>query len=121
MNPTLAKTLHWSPRILGLLIALFTGLFALEVFEEGTPFWQSILAFIHLLFPTLLLLAGLALAWRWPLVGARIFLGWAIFYLMSAAGRFDSSAYLIISGIPALMGLLFLADGCFHCRSSAAH
>ncbi len=111
MNRTLSKTLYWTPRILGLVIALFTGIFALDVFGQGTPFWRTILGFfMHLLVPTLLLLAGVIIAWRRPLVGAVIFLGWAIFYLISAWGRFDISAYLLISGIPALVGALFLAD-----------
>jgi hypothetical protein len=111
MNPSLEKILRWSPRVLGLLIALFTGIFSFDAFEEGVPFWQSLLPFfMHLLVPTLLLLVGLALAWRWPLAGAVIFLGWAVAYPITTLGKVDPLAYVLISGIPALVGLLFLAD-----------
>ncbi len=111
MTSPASQILRWTPRILGLLIALFTGIFALDVFGRGASIWEEILGFlIHLLVPTILLLIAVALAWRWPLVGAVVFLGWAIFYLGMAWGRFDITAYLLISGIPALVGLLFLWD-----------
>ena len=40
----------WGPRVLGIAVAAFLALFALDAFEEGRPVIQSLAAFaIHLL------------------------------------------------------------------------
>jgi hypothetical protein len=44
MNQTVEKVLFWSPRVLGILIAIFISLFALDVFGEGYSFWETIIA-----------------------------------------------------------------------------
>ena len=56
------------------LSILFIGSFALDVFWAEAPWWQNLLGFaIHSL-PTLVLIALLALSWRWPLVSGALFL-----------------------------------------------
>jgi hypothetical protein len=98
------------PRILGLLFAAFISLFALDVFGEGYGFWETIAAlFIHLI-PTWILLAILALAWRWELIGAVAFAGLGVAYLVLARGKFEWFTYLTISGPVFLMSALFLVD-----------
>ena len=62
--------LHWTPRILALLFAVFLSLFALDVFGEGYGFWKTILALVMHLIPTGIVLAVLAVSWRWQWLGA---------------------------------------------------
>ncbi len=59
MTRPVSNLLLWSPRVLGILMALFVGVFALDAVGEG-------LAALLLHFaPTLLLLLVVAVSWRW--------------------------------------------------------
>jgi hypothetical protein len=58
--------------------------------------------------PVWVLLIVLAVAWRWAWVGAAIFLGYSVWYLLVFWGRFPASVYVVMAGPPALVGLLFL-------------
>ena len=111
MNTTIKKTLLWTPRIAGILFVLFIGLFAFDVFEEGFGFWGTLLAlFMHLL-PSILLAIAIYIAWKREWVGAALFIGWAIWYVVFFRDRdFPLMTYTIIAGIPTMIGLLFLAD-----------
>lgn len=107
MKTLTKRTLYWTPRILGVGFALFISLFAQDVFSEGHGFWQTTLALgIHLI-PTVLVLAALAVAWRWEWVGAVLFSGLGAFYVVSTWGRFHWSAYACIAGPLFLLGVLF--------------
>jgi hypothetical protein len=60
VDTTPARLLLWSPRILGILVSLFIGMFALDGSSEGKPLSQAILAFgIHLI-PAFVLLTLVA-------------------------------------------------------------
>jgi hypothetical protein len=89
---------------------MFLSLFALDVFEEGLGFWHTLLALFMHLIPVYIVLIVLAIAWRWEWVGAVLFIALALFYLISTWGRFHWSAYVVISGTAALVGILFLVD-----------
>jgi len=95
----------WIPRVLGILAGLFLGLFALDAFSEGNPLSQALPDFIIHLVPGAVLLAVVALAWRWPWVGAAAFLGLALVYAASNMSRPDW--ILTISGPLAIVGALF--------------
>ena len=73
MNQTVEKILFWSPRVLGLLIAILASLFALDVFGEGYSFWETIAALAMHLIPTLVILIVLGIAWRWESIGGFLF------------------------------------------------
>ena len=111
MNTTLKKTLFWTPRIAGILFVLFISLFAFDVFEEGLGFWRTLLdLFMHLL-PSILLAVAIYIAWKREWVGAILFIGWAIWYVAFFRDRgFPWVSYAVIAGVPAVIGLLFLAD-----------
>lgn len=109
MNTTLKKTLLWMPRIAGILFILFISLFALDVFDAQSGFWETLFGLFMHLIPSILLAIAVALAWRWEWVGAVLFGGWAVWYVTFMRG-FDWSIYAIIAGIPAVIGLLFLVD-----------
>lgn len=108
MRTKSASIMFWTPRVLCLLFAAFISLFAMDVFDESHGFWQTMGAlFIHLI-PTWILLALLAISWRWEWVGGVVFPGLGIFYLVNFWGRFHWSAYALITGPLILLGVLFL-------------
>ncbi len=110
MKTSSKRILFWTPRIVCLLFAVFLSLFALDVFDEHLGFWKTVAAlFIHLI-PTWIVLAVLAVTWRWEWVGAVLFNGLALFYLIAFGGRFHWSAYAVISGSLCLIGFLFLLN-----------
>jgi hypothetical protein len=108
MNKLLKQILFWTPRVAGILFILFLSLFALDIFEMELGFWGTILGLFMHLIPSILLAITLALAWKWEWVGTLAFWGWAIWYVFAARG-FHWSVYVLIAGIPALIGTLFLA------------
>ncbi|HEX6384502.1 MAG TPA: hypothetical protein VF177_07520 [Anaerolineae bacterium] len=109
MNKSVKQILFWTPRVLSVLFAIFISLFAFDVFDEGYTFWQTILALLIHLIPTGIILLGLALSWRWEWIGAILFTGLSVFYLVAAQGQ-HWSAYLLISGPLFLIGALFLLN-----------
>ena len=92
--------LVWAPRVLGIAVALFIGVFALDALSEGV---RAIL--MHLV-PTFVLLVAVLLAWRRPWVGALVFIALAVVYAASVPARPDW--ILVISGPLLAVGLLFL-------------
>jgi hypothetical protein len=110
MSPGIKRVLFWSPRILGILFAIFLSLFALDVFGEGLGFWGTILALLMHLIPVYLVVLVLVIAWRWEWVGTIMYIALAILYVIWAWGRFNWSVYLVISGPLVLVGVLFLIN-----------
>lgn len=101
------RLLFWTPRALALLFALFLSLFALDAGGHGLrPLATLGVVAVHLV-PTAVVLAVLVVAWRWESLGAGIFIGLALGYLL-LAGRVHWSAVVIISGSLAALGALFL-------------
>jgi hypothetical protein len=102
--------LFWTPRVLGILFAIFISLFALDVFGEGYGPWETVVALVMHLVPTFVVLIALAVAWRWEWVGAVLFCGLAFLYVVMAWGRFPLLTYVVISGPLLLVGVLFLLN-----------
>jgi hypothetical protein len=118
MTRTSARALLWSPRILGILMSLFLSLFALDAFSEGQPFSESLSAFaIHLL-PALVLLAIVAMSWRWEWIGGITFIGLAAAYAAIARGRVDW--ILVISAPLLVIGSCFFWSWRYHNELHAA-
>jgi hypothetical protein len=107
---SMRRALFWTPRVLGVLFAGFLSLFALDVFGAGYSVWETVAALLIHLIPTAVLLVVLALSWRWPWVGAVGFMGFAAWYLATFWAQFPASVYLMLAGLPFLLGLLFLVD-----------
>lgn len=102
----------WSPRILGIMVALFLSLFALDVFNEGKGFTEALPAFLIHVAPALLLLLVVAVSWRWEWVGAVVFVLVAALYSVIARQRLDW--ILVISGPLLVVGALFLLSWRHH-------
>ena len=109
MRSTMASILYWAPRVLGISMALFVAIFALDVIDRGFSFWQAVGGFLIHLVPTYLLLIAVAVGWRWEIAGGALFIALGGLYIAVTPG-FPLSVYLIMSGIPVLTGLLFLVD-----------
>ena len=110
MKQRTKQFLYWSPRVLTLLFALFLSLFALDVFEEGYGFWETVLALFMHLIPTWIVLIVLALSWRWEWVGAVLFVALALAYAYFAVGRGHPEWTVLISGPLLLIAGLFLVN-----------
>ena len=110
MSKTMKQFLFWTPRILGIVFAAFISIFALDVFDQGYTFWETVVALLMNLIPTLAILIALAIAWRWEWVGGILFIALGIFYIISKWGMFPWSVYVLIAGPAFLVAALFLVD-----------
>lgn len=116
MTKTSEQLILWLPRILGVAVGLFIGLFALDAFSGGKPVVQALGDFAIHLIPSAVVLAVVAIAWKYPWVGAVVFLGLGVVYAVSVR-RLDWIA--LISGPLFLVGLLFLFSFLSGTRASA--
>ena len=111
------KIFYWLPRLLSIGFVLFLSLFALDVFTG--PFEpMMVVGFLVHLIPSFVLLAAVLVAWKYDMVGAIIFLGFAMFYVWSAGFDRPWSWYAAISLPSAIVGILFLVSW-FQKRSRA--
>lgn len=102
------RWLYWTPRVLGVLFAVFTSVFALDVFGEHYPPGRLLVALAMHLVPTALVVAALLVAWRWEGIGALSLIGLGVYYVASSWGHSRWDAYLAIAGPLVVTGLLFL-------------
>jgi len=107
------KVLYWMPRILGIAFATFVILFALDVFGEGLSFSDTAVALLWHLVPAAVVVIALVIGWKRELTGAILFIGLALFYLYWGWGQFPKITYLMMSGPPFLIGVLFLTGWVF--------
>jgi len=98
----------WTPRALVIAFAIFLSLFALDVFGEGYGFWGTLLALAVHLIPAAIVLAVLALAWRWEWTGA---VGFGSAGLLYAATAWRHPSWILtISGPLFVLAALFLVS-----------
>ena len=101
------KTLYWTPRIFGIIFALFVSLFALDMFSEGKGFFEAFLGFLIHLTPSYLIIAALILAWKNEKLGGILFiLLWGSLLLIF---RFKLQTAVFLSPL-ILIGILFLLN-----------
>jgi hypothetical protein len=100
------QVLLWAPRILGIALALFLCIFALDAFEPHKPFTAVLTDLAVHLVPAALVLAIVVLAWKWPFAGGVGFVLLALGYALSVGFRIDW--VMVISGPMLMTGLLFL-------------
>ena len=107
MNGKSARLLLWTPRVLGLALCVFIGLFALDAFSEQKPLPDAVFDFSIHLIPALVLAGIVALAWRWEWIGAVTFIALAVMYATTMSrGRID---WMLTISAPLLaVGILFL-------------
>jgi hypothetical protein len=106
MTKSSRQLLLWSPRILGILVCVFLGLFAFDAFGGGKTVMHALPDFGVHAAPVIALLAIIAVSWRWEWVGGIVFTGLAFAYAFFAR---DHLSWLVAIAAPLLIvGLLFL-------------
>lgn len=95
----------WAPRIVGLGLALFLSLFALDAFGDPRGVIATIIAILMGLIPALITLTAVAIGWKHEGIAAIIFLVGAVFYAVNALEHPDW--ILIITGPLVLEAALF--------------
>ena len=98
----------WIPRTLGILFIVFLSLFALDVWSMDAPFWAKLGGFLMHLIPSFVLVIVLAISWKRPIIGGIIFLIIALLFTISFHTYTHFPTFLTISGIPFVIGLLFV-------------
>ena len=98
------RLIYWMPRILGIIIVLFTGMFAFDTKFDGSVFNFVADIYTHLLFPAVLL-ATLIAAWRWEMIGIITYTLLGIVYIFMAHNHLD---WVLV-----IAGPLFLCAGLF--------
>lgn len=114
-----AKIWYWLPRGLCIAAILFISMFALDAFSPGLTIWQQIGAFLIHLIPSFILIALLAVAWKWEFFGGILFLIIGIVftpiifqhnYRMNHSVWMSLNIILLITLPFILVGILFLTD-----------
>ncbi|HEY7567230.1 MAG TPA: hypothetical protein VH762_06640, partial [Gemmatimonadaceae bacterium] len=98
--------LLWAPRILGIAVSVFLGMFALDAFEANRPLAPALADFAIHLAPAALVLAIVAASWRRPWIGGVGFVLLAVAYALNGKSRLDW--IVAISGPLLAVGVLFL-------------
>jgi hypothetical protein len=104
------QLLFWTPRIIGILLALFVSVFALDVFSEGKEFWEILLALLMHLIPTMLVVVALAVSWKWEWIGGLLFIGLGLLHIYFKWGQLPWYDVMMIAGPAFLVGVLFLLN-----------
>jgi hypothetical protein len=109
VSARMAKFLYRTPRAAGVLVAVFTGLFALDVFEMEGSIWLKIGGFLLHAAPSIVMVVMLVLAWRREWIGALAFGLAALFFLRFVIGQpFYGFGNLLLFVLPmALVAVLF--------------
>jgi hypothetical protein len=118
--------LFWSPRVLSILYIAFLSMFSLDVFGEKHGFWPVLVALTIHLIPSLILIVGLILAWRWEWIGTAIYATAGALYISLVMPRAVSPALklnwiLIISAPAFVVAALFLANWLKHAELHGGH
>ncbi len=115
MNTKISKPLYWTPRILGIIAILFISMFALDVFEQGYTFLETIGALFMHLIPSFVLTILLIITWKYELIGGILFLVPPVFYMCITAVNVPLlmalSWSLIVAGPFIVIGILFIIIG----------
>ncbi len=98
------RIIYWAPRILGIILVLFTALFALDTQRTGSTFDFITNLYSHLLFPAVLL-ATLIAAWHREIIGIITYTALGILYTFMAYSHL--SWVLVIAGPMFLCAALF--------------
>lgn len=107
MTTTSGRLLLWSPRILGILVSMFIGMFALDAFSQGKSVPAALSDFVIHLIPALVLFGLVLVSFRRQRIGAVSFIALAAVYAVTMSkGRLDWM--LTISGPLLVVGALFL-------------
>lgn len=109
------KTLYWAPRVMGILAILFISVFALDVFQAGVPLAQMLLGLVIHLAPSFVLVALLAVAWRYERIGGSLFVVLSLVPFFLLSNQVWVNALLCAPFL--LTGVLFIVSSLYASRS----
>jgi hypothetical protein len=101
------RLLFWSPRILGVLVSMFLGVFALDAFSPAKPILAALPDFLVHLTPAVVVLGLVIVSWTREWIGGLAFIALAVMYGLTV-GREHGDWVLVISGPLLIVGALFL-------------
>jgi hypothetical protein len=101
---TSLKIFYWTPRILGILMTLFIGMFALDAFDPRLAVLRQVVNFLIQLIPAYIALVTVIIAWKWDLAGCLVYLLLSLFY---ASWAFHHPLWILGISVP-LMALSIL-------------
>jgi hypothetical protein len=104
------RLLVWAPRVLGIAMALFLSVFALDAFSEPAGLLERAGALAVHLTPSASVALMVAVAWRWELAGALGFAALGVTYLALAHDRFPWTTLMAIPGPLLFTGALLVAS-----------
>jgi hypothetical protein len=90
------RALFWAPRALCILFIAFVSLFALDVFQEGRGFWQTVAALAMHLIPSFVMIAVLAVAWRREWVGTLLFGAFVVLFAIIVRAPWWGKAMFVV-------------------------
>lgn len=107
--PKFIHRLTWLARSLSIAFALFTSMFALDVFTKSTSWGTIIIDLCMHLTPTLLVVFLFFIAWHWERIGGILYCLLGILYIfISIQSQLPWMSWLIIA-IPLLLnGTLYI-------------
>lgn len=98
--------LLWMPRILGLMLFVFIGMFALDAFVPGASAMEHTGHFVVHLIPAFAVLLIVLVGWKRPVIGGTLLLALGLTYAIWVSQRLDW--IMAISGPVGLIGVLFI-------------
>lgn len=111
INPSLAKIIHWAPRVAAILLIFFISLFSLDVFGTGAPPLEVLGGFLMHNIPAIGMLVLLVIAWKRPAVGFVAFLVAGTLFAFFFVRDIQDLPNLLIFVLPILLVAgLFYAD-----------
>jgi hypothetical protein len=105
----------WAPRIVGLGLAAFLGIFALDSLSGSHGLLGTTIAVVMGLLPALIVLGAVLIGWKHAAVAAALFAVLTAVYTLSALSHPDWIA--LISGPLALEAVLFFLSWRFQLRA----
>ncbi len=119
MNPPLRKIFYWSARLLAIVMIFTIARMQLSGVNLDQPLGQALVSLLSHLWMTLLLIAALAIAWRWEIIGAVIYFGITVFIVLDM-GKTEPLYYLFLAAPHATTAVLFLISGLMKAPKSKA-
>jgi len=107
MTASTTSIFRWAARGLASIFALFLSIFAVDAFGEGYSFFDTILALLIHLIPTLIIASTIILAWKKELIGAIVFTTLSVAYGAGTVGRGMTDWWVAIGSPMMLMGILY--------------
>jgi len=102
------RALVWAPRALCFTFAAFISLFALDAIDSSHSFRTNAMDLVVHLIPTWVLLAFLAVGWRWPRAGGVLLIAAGLYYALQSGPAHHLSWILVVAAPAWLCGALFL-------------